>query len=179
MSAAAAARTQRSTSSIGCSPVTTLRLLAMANEPGAPTIIDEPEQLMLPLEWAWSVPRRVEPPPPLPSERPDPRQWGGRVALAAFEIMIGDRSAGQLARLVDSKTLHVLALNTSKISIERRRLRSLVPGRPRVTSVRCYQPHPDAAEITAVVHDGVKFRAVAMRLAGRGGQWMATAFEMG
>lgn len=179
MSSAAPTRALRPTGSIGCSPVTTLRLLAMADDPGTPTLIDEPEQLMLPLEWAWSVPRRVDPEPPKPSERPDPRQWGGRVALAAFEIMIGNRSANQLARLVDSKTLHVLALHTSRMSIERRRQRNVVTGRPRVTSVRCYQPHPDAAEITAVVHDGVRFRAVAMRLAGRGGQWMATAFEMG
>lgn len=179
MSTASALSAEHPTGSMGCSPVMMLRLLAMADDPGTPTVIDEPEQLMLPLEWAWPVPKRVEPEPLKPSERPDPRHWGGRVALAAFEIMIGDRSANQLARLVDSRTLHVLAMNTSKISIERRRLRNVVPGRPRVTSVRCYQPHPDAAEITAVVHDGLKFRAVAMRLSARGGQWLATAFEMG
>jgi len=165
---------------MGCSPVMTLRLLAMAEDAGRPTTIEEPEQLVLPLEWAWSVPKRPEPEAPKPAERPDPRQWGGRVTLAAFEIMLGHRSASQLARLVDSRTLHVLAMNTNRIGIERRRQRgNVVPGRPRLTSVRCYQPHPDAAEITAIVHDGVRIRAVAMRLTARGGQWMATAFEMG
>lgn len=179
MSASAAARVERTGGSIGCSPVVTLRLLAMADDVVHSTIIDEPEQLVLPLEWAWSVPRRVEPEPPKRSERADARQWGARVTLAAFEIMLGNRPANQLARIVDSKTLHVLALNTSRLSVERKRLRNVIPTRPRITSVRCYQPHPDAAEITAVVHDGVRFRAVAMRLSGRGGQWMTTAFEMG
>lgn len=176
MSASSAARSDHG---IGCSPVMTLRLLAMADEASHSTIIDEPEQLVLPLEWAWSVPKRPEPEPRKPADRPDPQQWGGRVTLAAFEIMLGHRSASQLARLMDSKTLHVLAMNTSRIGIERKKLRNVVPGRPRLTSVHCYQPHPDAAEITAIVHDGVRIRAVALRLAGRGGQWMATAFEMG
>lgn len=177
--ATAAARTERVIGPVGCSPVLTLRLLAMAEQNGPSIVIDEPEQLVLPLEWAWSVPAVRQPEPPKASERPDARQWGGRVTLAAFEIMLGNRPANQLARLVDARTLHVLAMNTSRLSVERRKLRNVSPSRPRLTSVHCYQPHEDAAEITAVVHDGVRFRAVAMRLVGRGGQWMATAFEMG
>ena len=176
---ASAARALRTGGSIGCSPVVTLRLLAMADDVGRPTIIDEPEQLVLPLEWAWSVPQPVEPEPVQRTDRADAKQWGARVTLAAFEIMLGNRPANQLARIVDSRTLHVLSMYTSRLSVERKRLRNVVPTRPRITSVHCYQPHADAAEITAVVHDGVRFRAVAIRLSGRGGQWMTTAFEMG
>lgn len=164
---------------MGCSPVMTLRLLAMAGDGGSPTVVDEPEQLVLPLEWAWSVPTPVVPAPAPAPERADARQWGARVTLAAFEVMLGNRPANQLSRLVDSKTLHALSVHTNRIGIERKKHRNVLPGRPRLTSVRCYQPHADAAEITAVVHDGLRHRAVAMRLTARGGQWLATAFEMG
>lgn len=175
----AAARVQRTSGSLGCSPIMTLRLLSMVDDRGTPLIIDEPEQLVLPLDWAWSVPARREPEPPKPVERADPSAWGARIALAAFEIMLGNRPANQFARIVDAKTLQVLALNTSKLHIERKRLRNVIPARPRISSVRCFQPHKDAAEVTVVVHDGVRFRAVAMRLSARSGQWVATAFEMG
>lgn len=165
---------------MGCSPIMTLRLLAMAEDAGESTEIEEPEQLMLPLEWG--PPRLVVArPEPVPAPaRPDPRQWGGRITLAAFEIMLGKRPAHQLSRLVDSRTLQQLALHTSRYGRERARLRpGQVPGRPRVTSVRSFQPHADAAEVTAVVHDGLRYRAVAIRLSARGDQWMTTAFQMG
>lgn len=159
------------------SPVATLRLLALAEDLHS-TMIDEPEQLVLPLEWARLVPRPVEP-EPTPVARPEPAHWGGRIILVSFEIMLGRRPAGQLARLVDPRTLQVLSLHASKYAMERRTHRQGNVPRPRVTSVRSYQPHTDAAEICAVVHDGTRYRAVAMRLVARGNQWMATAFEMG
>lgn len=162
---------------MGCSPVMTLRLLAMAEDVGRDIVIDEPEQLVLPLEWAWSVPRRTPPPVITPSVRPDPKQWGGRVTLAAFEIMLGTRPASQLARLMDSRTLQTLALHSNRYLVERKKAGRTIPGRPKLTSVHCFQPHPDAAEVTAIVHDGFRFRAVALRLNARGPQWVATAFE--
>ena len=84
----------------GCSPVVTLRLLANSDA-GKPQTIDEPEQLSLPFDWVWlAKPPRVEPPPP-PAERVDPKQWGSRIALAAFEVMLGRRPAAQLARYIE------------------------------------------------------------------------------
>lgn len=174
MSGSAAARADRR---MGCSPVMTLRLLAMAEDVGHDIVIDEPEQLVLPLEWAWSIPRRVAPTIAAPSARPDPRHWGGRVTLAAFEIMLGTRPASQLARLMDARTLQTLALQSSNYSVQRKKAGRVLQGRPKLTSVHCYQPHPDAAEVTAVIHDGFRFRAVALRLNARGNQWVATAFE--
>lgn len=162
----------------GCSPVVALRLLSMV-EDARTTVASEPEQLVLPLEWAWSVPA-PEPEPTSPvRERPDPRQWGGRMALVSFEIMLGRRPAGQLARLMDARTLQVIALHTSRYGIARRTRKPGTVMRPRLTSVRCQQPHPDAAEVAVVVHDGERYRAVAMRLTARGSQWFTTAFELG
>ncbi len=170
--------TARRDISVGCSPVVTLRLLAMADEAHS-TLVDEPEQLVLPLEWAWSVPRPAPAQPEPARQLPDAKQWGGRITQASFEIMLGSRPAGQLARLVDARTLHVLALHTSKYSIARKRHPGTVLARPRICSLRCFQPHAEAAEISAVVHDGERYRAVALRLNARGNQWLATAFEMG
>ncbi len=161
----------------GCSPVVTLRLLAMADEAKS-MVVDEPEQLVLPLEWAWAVPAPVPVQPEPVRELPDPKQWGGRITQASFEIMLGSRPAGQLARLVDAHTLQVLALHTSRYSVARKRKPGAVLPRPRISSLRCFQPHPEAAEISAVVHDGSRYRAVAIRLNARGNHWLATAFEM-
>ena len=171
------AQNARASVPVICSPVATLRLLAMADEMRS-TIVHEAEQLVLPLEWARLVPAPAAPDPE-PAPRPDPQQWGARIVLASFEIMLGRRSAGQLSRLMDAKTLHVLSLHTNRYAIARSAQRSGNPPRPRVTSARAYQPHPDAAEVTAVVHDGHRFRAVAMRLTARGNQWIVTAFEVG
>lgn len=158
-----------------CSPVATLRLLALA-EDARITTIDEPEQLVLPLEWARLVPAAAAI-TPVSRDRIPPRIWGERIVLACFEIMLGRRSAGQLARLVDARTLQVLTLQMKRYSVERNRGNALGRPRPKVTSIRCYQPHADAAEITAVVHDGYRHRAVAVRLSARDNQWVTTAFE--
>lgn len=170
--------TARRDTIVGCSPVVALRLLSMVEDARA-AVTHEPEQLVLPLEWAWSVSAIVEEPEPVVLDRPDPKQWGGRIALAAFEIMLGRRPAGQLSRLMDARTLHVLSLHTSRYGIARRTRKPGVVMRPRLSSVRCQQPHPDAAEVTAVVHDGERYRAVAMRMTARGSQWYTTAFELG
>ena len=170
--------TARREPALGCSPVVALRLLSMVEDARA-NVSDEPEQLVLPLEWAWSTAPVVEEPEPDPAERPDPKLWGGRIALAAFEIMLGRRTPGQLARLMDARTLQVLSVHTSRYGIARRTRKPGVVMRPRLSSVRCQQPHPNAAEITAVVHDGERFRAVAMRMSARGNQWYTTAFELG
>ncbi len=174
MSAATAARREFAPSG---SPIATLRLLASAATPPA-HLLEDAEQLTLPFEWAWTIPRKVERVAQIPVERPDPKLWGGRIVQAAFEIMLGRRPAGQLARHIDAPTASVLALHSSRYDLARRRSRTLQQARPRVTSVHLFQPHDDAAEVTAVVHDGERFRAVAMRLNARGTQWVATAFEM-
>ena len=161
----------------GCSPVVTLRLLANSDA-GVPQIIDEPEQLILPFDWAWLVvPPRVEPPTP-PPERIDPRQWAARITLATFEVLLGRRPAAQLARYIDQRTAATLATHASVYARRRAAARGAKPVTPQITSTRIQQPHPEAAEATIVLHDGYRFRAVAMRLTGRNTSWVCTAFEI-
>lgn len=165
------------TSAPGCSPVVTLRLLANSDA-GAPQTVDEPEQLVLPFDWAWLVqPPRVELPAP-PPERLDPKQWGARIALATFEVLLGRRPAAQLGRYIDQRTASSLATHAGQYARKRQQVRSVTVASPQVTSTRVQQPHPDAAEVTVVMHDGYRFRAVALRLTARNTSWVCTAFEI-
>ena len=160
----------------GCSPVVTLRLLANSDA-GKPQTIDEPEQLSLPFDWVWlAKPPRVEPPPPT-AERVDPKQWGSRIALAAFEVMLGRRPAAQLARYIDQRAAMSLSGHAQQYVFQRKRAKPVGQGTPQISSVHIQQPHQDAAELTVVVHDGMRFRAVGMRLSARDTTWICTAFE--
>lgn len=162
----------------GCSPVVTLRLLANSDA-GKPHIVDEPEQLTLPFDWVWLVkPPRVEPPPP-PPERVDPKQWGARIALAAFEVMTGRRPAAQLARYIDQRTAASLATHASQYAWKRKHGKLNGSSGPQVSSVHIQQPHQEAAELSIVLHDGMRFRAVGMRLTASDTTWICTAFEIG
>lgn len=162
----------------GCSPVVTLRLLANSDA-GKPQTIDEPVQLTLPFDWVWlAKPPRVEPPPP-PAERVDPKQWGARIALAAFEVMLGRRPAAQLARYIDQRTAMSLSGHAQQYVFQRKRAKPVERTTPQISSVRMQQPHQDAAELTIVIHDGVRFRAIGMRLTARDTTWICTAFELG
>lgn len=173
MSAAAALRD----SAPGCSPVITLRLLANSDA-GKPQTVDEPEQLILPFDWVWSVkPPRVEVPAP-PPDRVDPKQWGARIALATFEVLLGRRPAAQLARYIDHRTAGALATQAAAYARKRQQSRSSGIATPQVTSTHIQQPHVDAAELAIVLHDGYRFRAVAMRLTARNTAWVCTAFEI-
>lgn len=161
----------------GCSPIVTLRLLANSDA-GKPQTIDEPEQLTLPFDWVWlATPPRVEPPPP-PAERVDPRQWGARIALAAFEVMLSRRPAAQLARYIDQRAAMSLSSHAQQYAFQRKRNR-VGQSTPQIASVRIQQPHQDAAELAIVIHDGIRFRAIAMRLSARDTTWICTAFELG
>lgn len=161
----------------GCSPVVTLRLLANSDA-GKPQVIDEPEQLILPFDWAWLVvPPRVEP-PAAPADRLDPKQWAARIALATFEVLLGRRPAAQLARHIDQRTAAALATHASAYGRRRQQQRGGPVATPQIASTRIQQPHPDAAEVTIVLHDGYRFRAVAMRLTARNTAWICTAFDI-
>lgn len=161
----------------GCSPVVTLRLLANS-EKGTPLVVDEPEQLILPFDWVWSVPSPKPEPPAKAVERIDASKWGARIALATFEVLLGRRPAAQLARYIDHRTAGSLATHASTYARRRKLVKSVVVAAPHVTSTRAQQPHDDAAEVTIVLHDGYRFRAVAMRLTARGTAWVCTAFEI-
>jgi len=110
---------------------------------------------------------------------PAARDWAGRFVQAVVEVIAGDRPLQQLIRWTDarvysdlSRRVRILGLTTSAASRHR-------TERSHVRSVHIYQPHPDAAEVSAHVRHGARSRAVAARLEAERGRWTCTALRLG
>ena len=165
----------------GLSPVVTLRLLAAASTDGEQPLFEpEYEQLILPLEWVRVVARPKPPKPPTAPkpvpELPDPKAWAVHITQAALEVLVGRRSAGQLARHIDPRAASALANYAAQYEVRRKRVRTLPP--PRISSAHVDSPRPGAAEVTVVFFDGERFRAIAARLDAKQQRWTLTSFTI-
>lgn len=106
---------------------------------------------------------------------PDPQVWAAHLAQAVVEVMTGSRPAPQLLRWTSPEVYAVLA---------RRGAVSARRGMPRgrratVRRVRVCEPRDGVAEACAVVVDGPRVRALAMRLVGLDGRWRIEALQVG
>jgi hypothetical protein len=109
------------------------------------------------------------------SDLPDPRPWAGHIAQAIVEVMVGARPAPQLLRWTTSEVYAVVA-HRAYVSTRR----GAVTGRrATVRSVRVCEPADGVAEACAVVVDGTRVRALAMRLVGLDGRWRVEALQIG
>jgi Family of unknown function (DUF6459) len=109
------------------------------------------------------------------SDLPDPRPWAGHVAQALVEVMAGARPAPQLLRWT---TPEVYAVVARRAAVSARRG---LPATRRATvrSVRVCEPADGVAEASAVVIDGGRVRALAIRLVGLDGRWRVEALQVG
>lgn len=122
--------------------------------------------------------RHVDPfePRPTPtSQLPEPGGWAAQLALCAFQVIQGSRATAQVARFV-TPAVHE--------SLVRRRVgdarRAAHPVRPvRVRRVRLCEPADGVAEVSVVLDDGVRARAVALRIQGLDGRWLVTDLQVG
>jgi hypothetical protein len=109
------------------------------------------------------------------SSLPDPVHWAGHLAQAVVEVMSGLRQPPQIVRWT---TPEVYAVVARRGAVSARR------GRPSarravVRSVRVCEPADGVAEAAAVVLDGTRVRALAMRLVGVDGRWRIEALQVG
>ena len=109
------------------------------------------------------------------SSLPDPVHWAGHLAQAVVEVMSGLRQPPQIVRWT---TPEVYAVVARRGAVSARR------GRPSarravVRSVRVCEPADGVAEAAAVVLDGSRVRALAMRLVGVDGRWRIEALQVG
>jgi hypothetical protein len=109
------------------------------------------------------------------SDLPDPRPWAGHIAQAIIEVMSGARPAPQLLRWTTPEVYAVVARRAS-VSTRRGLPRS---RRATVRSVRVCEPADGVAEACAVVIDGTRVRALALRLVGLDGRWRVEALQVG
>lgn len=103
---------------------------------------------------------------------PDPRRWAGLLAQAVVEILAGHRPPGQIVRWVDPEIY------------ERVRASAAVPARApsgtpvRVRRVRVSTAMDGTVEAAAVVDDGTRCRALAMRFEALARRWQCTALDL-
>ena len=106
---------------------------------------------------------------------PDPEHWAAHLAQAVVEVMSGARQAPQILRWT---TPEVYAVVARRAAVSARRTNG--PARRAVVrSVRVCEPADGVAEACAVVLDGPRVRALAMRLVGLDGRWRIEALQVG
>ena len=103
---------------------------------------------------------------------PDPRPRAAAAIRALLEVLAGDRPARQLAGWVSPRILFWL---------ENRSPTQRGPGsrEVRLRSLHLSEPAESVVEVTAVIHDGPRCRAVALRMEGIDGRWTVTALRVG
>jgi hypothetical protein len=106
---------------------------------------------------------------------PDPVHWAGHLAQAVVEVMSGLRQPPQILRWT---TPEVYAVVARRGAVSARR-GSTTARRAVVRSVRVCEPADGVAEACAVVLDGPRVRALAMRLVGVDGRWRIEALQVG
>ncbi len=115
------------------------------------------------------------PQPTARSGLPDPTHWAGHLAQAVVEVMSGLRQPPQIVRWT---TPEVYAVVARRGAVSARRGRPAA-RRAVVRSVRVCEPADGVAEACAVVLDGPRVRALAMRLVGVDGRWRIEALQVG
>ncbi|MCE1178892.1 MAG: Rv3235 family protein [Micrococcales bacterium] len=113
---------------------------------------------------------------------PSPREWSAHLAQALVEVMAGARPCVQVLRWTSPEVYAVVSRRGAVAA--RRGAARRGPARTyraRVRSVHVCEPADGVAEVAAVVLDGTRVRALAMRLeADRDrGRWQVTALQVG
>jgi len=109
---------------------------------------------------------------------PHAQAWAGTLAQAVVEVLAGDRPVGQLLRWTTGRVYAELSSRAAAAAHECTAVRA---SRARAVVRRVYvsQPAEGVAEASAVVSDGRRTRAMALRLQNADGRWMCTALELG
>jgi hypothetical protein len=109
---------------------------------------------------------------------PDAQAWAGTLAQAVVEVLAGDRPVGQLLRWTSGRVYAQLSRRAAAAARECTAVRA---SRARAIVRRVYvsQPAEGVAEASAVVSDGRRTRAMALRLQKADGRWVCAALELG
>lgn len=146
---------------------------ALPIEPVPPhlTVVPDPDPESADEKWAK--------PQHTPSERlPDPRGWAAKLAQAVVEVVAGARPAAQLVRWTDLEVYTQLQGEAARAGLRGCTQRAAT-RRAWVRSVHVSSPADGVAEVCAVVEQGPRRRALALRLEGRDGRWQCTALALG
>ena len=113
---------------------------------------------------------------------PAPTPWAGRLVQAVIEVVSGVRPASQLVRWTTAPVYEALCGRVARpLSYPGAGSRNAVNTRLAevVRSVRVSEPRDGVAEVCAIVQQGPRCRAIALRLEGIDGRWQCTALQIG
>ena len=121
-------------------------------------------------------------PRPTPrTDLPEPMPWAGRLVQGILEVLAGVRPLSQLVRWTTTEVYDSISTRTE----QRFRRTSEARGNTQhrlaevVRSVHVSEPGDGIAEVCAIVQQGPRCRAVALRLEGIDGRWQCTALQIG
>jgi hypothetical protein len=119
------------------------------------------------------------------SQLPDPTLWSGRLAQAVVEVCSGGRPVGQLLRWTSPEVFRTLSERYPPRSARGMSGRTSPVVRPlprhrfdQVRSVHVCEPADGVAEVSVVVASNKRWWALALRLEGLNGRWVATRLEL-
>ncbi len=146
--------------------------------PGGATVPGAPGQLAMVLHGlprAQPEPDDSSPVPTPRDELPCPEPLARSLVQAAMDVVRGHRPASQVLRWT---TPEVYSQLRQRARLEQAGSRT-GGRRPVVRSLRVSPAGPRGTEVSAVVLDGPRARAVAARLDGEDGRWRLTALVIG
>lgn len=120
--------------------------------------------------WDDDPPSRTD-----PVELPDPRRWAAMIAQAVVEIVAGRRPPVQVVRWLEAP-VYERVRRSAEAAATRGARRAGTPVR--VRRVRVSTDLDAAVEAVVVVDDGLRCRALALRLEALDGRWLCSALEM-
>jgi hypothetical protein len=112
---------------------------------------------------------------------PEPTPWGGRLVQGILEVLSGVRPISQLVRWTTADVYDSILTRAQHRSQMMSELRQIGPQRfaEVVRSVHVSEPTDGVAEVCAIVQQGPRCRAIALRLEGIDGRWQCTALQIG
>lgn len=113
---------------------------------------------------------------------PAPTPWAGRLVQAVIEVVSGVRPVSQLVRWTTAPVYEALCARVARpVAHTGAGSRDLITNRLAevVRSVRVSEPRDGVAEVCAIVQQGSRCRAIALRLEGIDGRWQCTALQIG
>jgi hypothetical protein len=121
---------------------------------------------------------------PRPTTRahlPEPVPWAGRLVQGILEVLAGVRPLSQLVRWTTTEVYDSISTRTEHLFRKVSESRETAPHRLAevVRSVHISEPVDGIAEVCAIVQQGPRCRAVALRLEGIDGRWQCTALQIG
>lgn len=109
---------------------------------------------------------------------PEPNAWAATFIQAAMEVAGGLRSAGQLIRWT-SPEVHAMLVRRGALTTRARRGGSTIGAKPRLRALLSCTPCPGVCELSAVIAEADRVRAVAFRMEGLHGRWRVTELQIG